>query len=298
MSVFDPFAQKLDTIAVKQCSVDVDGVSTAYWEYGNPRSPIQLVLIHGFRGDHHGLEPIVAELGPDIHCVIPDLPGFGLSSPLPSPATIESFRNWLVSFLNILGVPAETVVLGHSFGSIVVASAASEISEHRLILINPIAANALQGPRGVLTRLAVLYYKLAAVLPERMGFALLKNKAIVRIMSVTMAKTKDKDLRKWIHHQHDLYFSDFATRESLLEAFETSVSNDVSEYSSTISQDILLLVADLDDITALPQQRELAAGIPQSSLEIVSGVGHLVHYEAADFAADNIRQFLRAERPE
>jgi pimeloyl-ACP methyl ester carboxylesterase len=54
----------------------------------------------------------------------------------------------------------------------------------------------------------------------------------------------------------------------------------------------LLLVADRDDITALPEQKALAARIPGARLEIVEGVGHLVHYEAPDFAAHNIRSFL------
>jgi pimeloyl-ACP methyl ester carboxylesterase len=53
-----------------------------------------------------------------------------------------------------------------------------------------------------------------------------------------------------------------------------------------------LLVADRDDITALPEQKALAARLPGSRLEVVEGVGHLVHYEAPDFAARNMRSFL------
>ena len=54
----------------------------------------------------------------------------------------------------------------------------------------------------------------------------------------------------------------------------------------------MMLVADKDDITALPEQKLLASRIPGTRLEIVEGVGHLVHYEAPDFAARNIRDFL------
>ena len=35
----------------------------------------------------------------------------------------------------------------------------------RLILVNPIAAPALEGPKGVMTKLAVLYYQAAAGFP-------------------------------------------------------------------------------------------------------------------------------------
>lgn len=292
MPVVSPYAHKLAVIPTVEASVVVDGVTTHYWEYGDVSSPIQLVMIHGFRGDHHGLEPIVAELGADVHVIIPDLPGFGISDALPSPADINSYAHWLSGFITTLNAES-SVILGHSFGSIVVgASLATGLPNKRAILINPIAANALKGPRGVMTRLAVLYYKAAAALPAKSGYALLKNKAIVRVMSETMAKTKDPNLRQWIHEQHDQYFSLFASRDSVLEAFETSVSNDVSQFAPDIHKELMMLVADKDDITALPEQKLLASRIPGTRLEIVEGVGHLVHYEAPDFAARNIRDFL------
>ena len=292
MPAVSPYAQKLAVIPTAEASIVVNGVKTFYWEYGDKNSPLQLVMIHGFRGDHHGLEPIVAELGSDVHVIIPDLPGFGISDALPSPADITAYSTWLKDFLKQLKAE-NAVILGHSFGSIVVGAAlASGLSNKRAILINPIAANALKGPRGVMTRLAVLYYKAAAALPAKSGYALLKNKTIVRVMSETMAKTKDANLRQWIHEQHDQYFSLFASRDSVLEAFETSVSNDVSQFAPDIHQDLMMLVADKDDITALPEQKLLASRIPGTRLEIVEGVGHLVHYEAPDFAARNIRDFL------
>jgi pimeloyl-ACP methyl ester carboxylesterase len=293
MPAVSPFAAKLSSIPTREASVVVRGVTTRYWEYGSVTSPLQLVMIHGFRGDHHGLEPIVAELGPDVHVIIPDLPGFGSSQALPSPAGITAYASWLIAFLSLLPGGEQSVVLGHSFGSIVVgAAAASDLVNERIILINPIAANALKGPRGLMTRLAVLYYKAAAALPEKAGFALLKNKLIVRVMSNTMAKTQDSNLREWIHEQHDEYFSVFESRDSVLEAFEASVSNDVGQFAPRITQELLMLVADRDDITALPEQKELAAKIPGARIEIVNGVGHLVHYEAPDFAAQHIRDFL------
>lgn len=293
MPAQSPYADKLATIPVCEREIDVNGTATHYWEYGDQDSKLQLVLIHGFRGDHHGLEPIIAELGPDVHAIIPDLPGFGRSSSLKSPASIESFSGWLVAFLAALKASTSVVVLGHSFGSIVLAGATAQgLQQQRIIMINPIAANALKGPRGIMTRLAVLYYKLAAVLPAKVGYALLKNKMIVRVMSETMAKTKDKNLRQWIHEQHDQYFSDFDSRDSVLEAFETSVSHDVSEFASGITQELLMLVAEKDDITALPEQHSLARNIPGTTIKVVDNVGHLVHYEAPAFAAQHIRAFL------
>lgn len=293
MKVISPFQEALDRISTVRREVVVGDITTAYWEYGSAQRARTIVMIHGFRGDHHGLEPIVARMEGNIHVIIPDLPGFGESADFTGPATIDEYAQWLSAFVNQVAPGSETFVIGHSFGSIVVsASLAGGLDVTSACLINPIAANALKGPRGVLTRLAVFYYQLAAWLPEKLGFALLRNGLIVRIMSVTMAKTKNSDLRAWIHDQHDRYFSHFSTREGVLSAFRTSVSNDVSEYADKITVPVLLLVADLDDITALPEQEKLHQSLPLSTLEVVTGVGHLVHYEAPEFVADNIRRYL------
>jgi pimeloyl-ACP methyl ester carboxylesterase len=271
---------------------EVDGVDTAWWDFGPENRPVDLVMVHGFRGDHHGLEPFVAALGPEVRVLIPDLPGFGLTRAFASTANIDAYATWLSAFCAIHAPGA--AVLGHSFGSIVVAAARSGgLKVPATILVNPIAANALQGPRGLMTKLAVGYYRVSAKLPERWGYALLRNRAIVRVMSVTMAKTKDKDLRRWIHEQHDEYFSVFDGRRAVLEAFQTSVRNDVGQFARGLTGPVLMIVADRDDITSLAKQRELAARLDDATLHIVKDVGHLVHYEAADEAADAIRRFLK-----
>lgn len=269
----------------------VDGVETAWWDYGPNDRPVDLVMVHGFRGDHHGLEPFVAALGPHIRVLIPDLPGFGSTRGFAGTADIGAYASWLSSFFSTHASGA--TLLGHSFGSIVVAAArASGLSVRATVLANPIAANALQGPRGFMTKLAVAYYRLSARLPERWGYALLRNRAIVRVMSATMAKTTDKNLRRWIHDQHDEYFSVFDGRRAVLEAFQASVRNDVSQFAHGLTGPVLMIVADRDDITSLVRQRELASRLSDVSLHVVTNVGHLVHYEAADEAAEVIRDFL------
>jgi pimeloyl-ACP methyl ester carboxylesterase len=284
-------------------SVDVAGVRTAYWEYGDPEAVTTLVLVHGFRGDHHGLEPIAARLAAD-RVIVPDLPGFGVSEPLRSEHDIDGYARWLEGFITAVQPSGRFVLLGHSFGSIVVSAmlggapaSSADTGEpgaapDLVVLVNPIGAPALKGPRAVFTRLAIFYYWLSAALPEPLGFGLLRNGVIVRVMSEAMAKTKDRALRRWIHDQHARYFSAFANREVVLEAFRASVSHDVSEYAGRIAQPVLLIAADRDDITPIASQRRLSSMFPDARLHVVHGVGHLVHYEAPEQAADRIRDFL------
>jgi pimeloyl-ACP methyl ester carboxylesterase len=268
------------------------GVETRFWEYGDASADTTIVLVHGFRGDHHGLEPVVAQL-PGRHIISPDLPGFGSSAPLAGPHDIDGYAAWLRAFITGLALPGRVVLLGHSFGSIISSAAlASGLIVDDVILVNPIAAPALRGPRGIMTRLAVFYYQASAALPERAGFALLRNRGIVRIMSVTMAKTDSAELRRFIHDQHDRYFSAFSDRDVVLEAFRASVSHDVSEYAASIPMRTLLIAADKDDITPVAAQYTLQALFPDAALHVIGDVGHLIHYEMPVEAAEQIEAFL------
>ena len=288
-----PYADRLNALPVRRQEVEVGGGTTAYWEYGDPESAgPTVIVVHGFRGEHHGLEPVLAYL-PDLHVIAPDLPGFGETAPLPdSRHDLDRYAAWLTQFAERVAPGA--VILGHSFGSIVASAAvASGLDTPRLILINPIGAPALEGPKGLMTRLAVLYYALGAKLPERLGTALLRNGLIVRIMSITMAKTRDPQLRRFIHEQHDTYFSRFADRDVLKDAFVASVSHDVREFAPRISVPTLLVAAQQDDITPIEAERLLATRFPDAEIVEIADVGHLIHYETPAEAAGAIRRFLR-----
>jgi len=298
MIVPSPYHDLLASIPVQRHSVDVLGSTTRYWEYGDPQSAVTIVAVHGFRGDHHGLEPVIAQLS-GFRIISPDLPGFGESEPLVGLThDIDGYRRWLTAFVAAVPPTGRFVILGHSFGSIVVsATVAGGLRADDVVLVNPIAAPALSGPRGILTRLAVFYYWAGAKLPERLGFALLRNRVIVRVTSVAMVKTKDPELRRWIHNQHDRYFSAFSSRSVVLEAFKASVGNDVSEFAAAIPERTLLIAAEKDDITTVAAQHRLQKLFPDATLQVIPNVGHLIHYEMPATAAAHLQSFLDEEKP-
>lgn len=277
--------------------VDVDGSTVAYWTYEpvtTTPATRTILVIHGFRGDHHGLLRVADQL-PDMRIIMPDLPAFGRSEPFEGDEhTVERYGQFIASFMAVLGLGPKTVLLGHSFGSIVASHfvASHPDAVDPLILVNPIAAPALEGPKGIMTKLAVLYYQASAKLPRRVGLAILRNRVIVRVMSITMAKTKDKALRRFIHGQHDAYFSAFANRQSLLESFRASVSGTVAEVAEQLRLPVLLIAGEKDEIATLPNQYKLMQRLPDAQLEVIPGVGHLIHYETPVPAATAIRSFL------
>lgn len=301
MTVSNPYQALFNDLEIRSARADVAGVPTIYWRYGPSDAGIKLLVVHGFRGDHHGLEAVVAKIielnaqqrdpAKQIQVISPDLPGFGSTPPFSGEHTLAAYRDWLVDFAKQNAAGA--FVLGHSFGSIVASSAvASGLETPGLILINPIGAPALKGPRGVMTRLAISYYWLGKKLPTSLGESLLRNKAIVRVVSGAMAKTKDKELLAFIHDQHHQYFSSFANRTMLHEAFVTSVSHDVSEFAAEIQVPCLILAADKDDITTIEQARDLRTKIAGSELIEIADVGHLIHYEKPIEAAQLLSEFV------
>ncbi|CAN5197449.1 alpha/beta hydrolase [soil metagenome] len=274
-------------------AVEVLGSTTEFWTYGPADAAVTLIFIHGYRGEHHGLEPVIAHLR-GLRIIAPDLPGFGRSEPLVvGHHDIDGYAAWLGAFVGALGLERATV-LGHSFGSIVVAHAAADglISPPRLILVNPIASPAASGPNRALTRLAVFGIALAGRLPARLGRWLVGNRAVVRGMSLVMTTTKDPVLRRFIHDQHATYFSDFASSATVVEGFEASVSHNVAEVASRIDIPTLLIGAELDPITPVADVAALERAMPQATLRMIPGVGHLVHYEKSREAAELIVDWL------
>ncbi|MFD1713502.1 alpha/beta fold hydrolase [Amnibacterium flavum] len=294
--VVSPYESVLDQAVGRPRSTTVLGSRTAYWEYGAESPERSLVLVHGFRGDHHGLEAIaahVAALDPGLRVIVPDLPGFGASEPLrEAEHDIHGYAAWLRLFTDAVDANGSPV-LGHSFGTIVVSAAlASGLAAPRAVLVNPIAAPALSGPNAIGTRLAIFYYWLGSRLPEKLGFWVLRWRVVTRGMSVFMAKTRDPALRRWIHNQHDLYFGAFANRRVVLDAFRASVSHDVSEYARGIGIPVRLIVAEKDEITPLSAQRTLVSLFPNASMHVEMNVGHLIHYERPAETAREIETFI------
>lgn len=276
----------------------VADTATRYWFY--PASDARaktLIFIHGYRGNHHGLEAIAGAL-PDFNIVIADLPGFGASAPFASGHSVDAYRAWLADFIEhviteqkLVGLP---ILVGHSFGSILCAAYAgtdAAVKIERLVLINPVSAPALEGPKAALTKLVRLMFWASGALPLKTGLAILKSWPMVRGMSIVMTKSWKPELRKWVHAQHDANFNDFANRRVAIEGYNASISHNVGEYASNFQVPVTLIIGAKDDITSVKQQEAMAATIHSDwSLTNLKGVGHLTHYEKPFEVAAAIRE--------
>lgn len=304
-------------------------VMTRYWQYGKgmndgtfPEGSYPVLLVHGFRGDHHGLEIIanyLLKLIPNVSIISPDLPGFGRSADLPENTrdegaqgedNINAYVAWLNNFVKHTNPAREDAqplplhLVGHSFGSIVTSAfaAAHPNSLALLSLINPISEPALEGSQRVASRLASLYYRAGAALPEKIGYPLLRSQLITRLSSEVMMRTKDRAMRRFINGQHAAYFGSFGSRRGVLSAYEASIAHTAAEYAAAIRVPVQMLVAEDDDLGTPETARAMYATLTSRSLpspstgarerlDMIPEVGHLIHYETPHLAAELIADF-------
>jgi pimeloyl-ACP methyl ester carboxylesterase len=277
---------------------------TAVWTYPAQADPggRPLLLIHGFRGDHHGMD-LIGHHSRTHPVIVPDLPGFGATAPLPGGLSLASYVAFLAGLLGMLRERwgRQPLLVGHSFGSILAAHlAAGGVSGtlDALVLINPITSPALDGPSRLMTGLARLYYAVSARLPERAGQAVLAHPLIVRAMSEVMATTHDPGLRRYIHDQHDRHFSSFSDRDSLAQAFDVSVGHTVTEVAEQLTMPVLVIAGDADAIAPQAATERFIERLPDARAEWFADVGHLVHYERPEETARLIAQFVRQLGPQ
>jgi len=176
---------------VEKHSLQVGDVRWSYYEGGSGPT---LVLLHGLDADKSVWLPVAGELTAHFHLLIPDLPGWGESSPVGPDAavTIEAQAVRLRDFLQALQVQ-RFMLVGHSMGGAVAGVYAAEYPEHvaSLVLIdsyglkmneNAFARAALAGHdpfvpdnREQLARSLALVFKHPPAIPGRLADVLVQR---------------------------------------------------------------------------------------------------------------------------
>lgn len=303
-------------IPLSFASADDDGArlstSAAVWHYSPaPRADSQaqpatprLLFIHGFRGDHHGMALIVDAL-PEYEIFVPDLPGFGETAPLKREQgelgehDLDAYAVFVEALADELSLGPRDVLVGHSFGSIIVA--AHEARRARggkpprwaaLGLFAPISndiftGRLLPGAAGV-----DAYYRLARALPARAAQLILHSPLALAVTNASMIVSRDPALIRYIRDQHRRYFSSYSDPSTLLQAYWASSRHTVTEFASDLQLPVLLAPGAQDQLSTPAGQRSLRETLPHGELQVLRGTGHLLHYERPAPAARALRRFL------
>ncbi len=259
----------------------------------------RILMVHGFRGDHHGMQ-LIADALPEFAVWVPDLPGFGITAPLHTPAgervehTVEVYAEFVEALAGQLGLGEGDTLLGHSFGTIVCAA---HLAQHgrgwsRLVLSAPISDSVFRGRLLPGAAVVEAYYRLCRLLPESAADAVLRSAAVLQVMNLTLGAGWDAGLRAFVEDQHRRFFGRYSDRQTLLEAYHASSRHTVADYAGQLRLPVLLVPGAKDNMSTPPGLRALRGTLPDGRLEVIRGSGHLIHYEKPAQLARAVRRFL------
>lgn len=268
------------------------------FRYPGPKNAPKLLAIHGFRGEHHGLELIVDGLT-DFEVFVPDLPGFGQSPSMPAAVhDAQSYAHIVNMIASDLDIP---FLVGHSFGSVISAYAVASrpgLYGH-LVLLNPIVDAAFDTD-DISSKIAVhlthLFYTSAGRLPPSAARKILGHPLIVWAVGVFMTKTKDPKVLAYTHDQHQAYFSGFDTVRTLMESYQSSVTAHIMSVADRLSCPVTIIGGDQDELASPVALQRLENKILRFQDKVQSHIlpdtGHLLHYEKPTNTASLIQKIL------
>jgi pimeloyl-ACP methyl ester carboxylesterase len=120
---------------ITQQTISIEGRQAKYWMGGSGKP---LVLVHGGLGDaQQHWAPVFEALTQHFFVLAPDLPGFGVSAPLPMPS-YQNYLNWLQLLFDMLNIGGPLLLMGNSFGAVLSRFFAAENTGYvsRLVLID------------------------------------------------------------------------------------------------------------------------------------------------------------------
>src|SRR5512143_3086500 len=151
---------------ISQQTITIEGRQAKYWIGGSGKP---LVLIHGRLGDaQQHWAPTFDVLTQHFQVLAPDLPGFGVSAPLPMPS-YQNYLNWLQLLFDMLNIGGPLQLIGNSFGAVLSRLFAAENTSYvsRLVLIDGGAVIDAPGCARPLIRLPILSDPFINVIRQR-----------------------------------------------------------------------------------------------------------------------------------
>jgi pimeloyl-ACP methyl ester carboxylesterase len=268
------------------------GNRVAYRDEGDPAAE-PLLLIHGVAGSSLAWEPLIGHLSAGYRVIAPDLLGHGESDKPRTDYSLGGFAVWLRDFLDVLDIPAATVV-GHSLGGGVALQLVYQHRQHcrRLVLVN---SGGLGTDVGLALRLlstpgAELLLPLIASRPTHfLGNGLL---SLLTARGLDSPKVQDR----WKKYSA---LSDPLRRQAFVRTLRSVV--DLRGQTVTAVDRLPQLVGDMPTlIVAGAQDRVIPTGhavaahaaLPGSRLEVIDGAGHHPQLDCPETLASLIDDFV------
>jgi 3-oxoadipate enol-lactonase len=249
-------------------TANVNSIQLAYERRG---TGTPLVLLHGFPLDHHLWDDVVPLLEDTFDIIVPDLRGFGNSTMINAPHSMDDYASDIASLLNHLNIQKAAIV-GHSMGGYV-ALAFARLYPERVsglgLISSQVLADAPERKEG--------RYKSAADVD---------SKGIGSVVEA-MAPKFTNDERLQAYARASMERQQPAAYIGALKAMAERV--DSSSLLSSFQFPVVIVHGDADALIPIDRAREVKAALPQAHLMEIPGVGHMPMMEAKEKTAEALR---------
>ncbi len=239
--------------------LNINGIKLAYSRHGkgNP-----LVLLHGYPLDHHLWDEVTPLLQDTFDLIIPDLRGFGESTTVDTPYTMDDFASDIVGLLNQIDIH-KAAIIGHSMGGYV-ALAFARLYPERVNGLGLVSSQVLADPPD---RKEGRYKTAAEVAEKGIG-------GVVETM--TPKFTSDPHWQAFARQSMERQQP--AAYIGALKAMAERV--DSTSLISGIKYSVVVVHGDSDALIPIERAREVKAVLPESHLVEIKGAGHMPMCEA------------------
>ena len=240
--------------------IKINDIELAYARRGKGTP---LVLLHGFPLDHHLWDDVSSLLEDTFDLILPDLRGFGESTTLDAPYTMDDYASDIAGLLDQLGIQ-RAAVAGHSMGGYV-ALAFAKLYPERVSGLALISSQVLADPPD---RKEGRYKSAADVAEKGIG-------GVVEAM--TSKFTSDPRLQ--------------AVARALMEKQQPAAyigalkamaeRRDSTSLLSTFKFPVVIVHGETDALIPVERAREVKAAVPDSHYVELKDTGHVPMLEAA-----------------
>ena len=256
-----------------------------YWE-ANPKQQDTILLIHGLKGEHSGLEAVAATFSGHL-IIMPDLPGFGESDPLTTVHSIENYALVIERLAQALDLQTYQLI-GHSYGG-VIALVYAALFGWRLSAV-ALAMPALPG-KSLSRRLATLELEIGCRLPyswqwawfyaplkDALGYAMMtQSRSYRQRLAIFLSKLA------WPLQTEPRAISD------ALRSFNNLA---IGPYVAKIKLPVLIVGGERDFIATEQSLRGLSQAMPSSTLILLPKTGHVANLDYPALLGSILKQYL------
>ena len=240
-----------------------------------------LLFLHGLGGTRESWNPQLSHFATGRRCIAWDMPGYGESTG-ESPLTYERISHRLVELLDHLELDRVDMV-GLSFGGMHCLHTALNHPGRvgRLVLADTSPAFGMNGTTPEEWKGARIGAMAAGETPASIA---------ANVLDAIVAKPLEPSVRA------DLIGA-FAriSVDGFLAAVHCLPHNDIRDRLHSITSEALVIVGERDEETPVRYAQVLHDGLPNSTMVVMPGVGHLSPSEDPSTFNDHVSRFLRGE---